>query len=117
MNGLSLLGASHLDAVKALRSSPDRISITVCQGYDPDVVLRRRSEGEALASARAEKGEHGSQLCPGPLSMLVWIKVGCTVLAVWWLIIAFRCQLGMKSLSAFGMGRDEIIAFLATLNH
>ena len=55
VNGISVLGSSHLDAVKALRSSPDNISITVCQGYDPEEVLRRKSEAEAAANARAEK--------------------------------------------------------------
>ena len=59
VNGISLLGASHLDAVKALRSSPDKISITVCQGFNPQEVLRRKSEGEALASSRAEKSTSG----------------------------------------------------------
>ena len=55
VNGISLLGASHLDAVKALRSSPDRVTITVCKGFDLKEVLRRKSESEALASGRAEK--------------------------------------------------------------
>lgn len=60
VNGISLLGSSHLDAVKALRSSPDRISITVCQGYNPQEVLRRKSEAEAAANTRAEKGMYHS---------------------------------------------------------
>ena len=55
VNGISLLGSSHLDAVKALRSSPDRISITVCEGYDPQEVLKRKSEAEALANGRADR--------------------------------------------------------------
>ena len=54
-----MLGASHLDAVKALRSSPDKVSITVCDGYDPKDVMRRKSEAEAMASSRAEKSEWG----------------------------------------------------------
>ena len=56
VNGISLLGSSHLDAVKALRSSPDTISITVCEGYDPAEVLRRKADAEAAANSRAEKG-------------------------------------------------------------
>ena len=59
VNGISLLGASHLDAVKALRSSPDKVSITVCDGYDPKDVMRRKSEAEAMASSRAERSEWG----------------------------------------------------------
>ena len=62
VNGISLLGASHLDAVKALRSSPDKVSITVCNGYDPKEVMRRKSEAEALASSRAEKSKCGGRI-------------------------------------------------------
>lgn len=58
VNGISLLGSSHLDAVKALRSSPDSISITVCQGYDPKEILRRKMEAEAAANGRAEKSTY-----------------------------------------------------------
>ena len=42
VNNISLLGASHLDAVKALRSAPDRLTIIVCHGYDPRVVLKKK---------------------------------------------------------------------------
>ena len=58
VNGISLLGSSHLDAVKALRSSPDRISITVCQGYDPKEILKRKVEAESAANGRAERSTY-----------------------------------------------------------
>ena len=48
-----------MDAVKALRSSPDKVSITVCDGYDLKDVMRRKSEAEAMASSRAEKSKRG----------------------------------------------------------
>ena len=46
MNGVSLLGASHIEAVKALRSCSDKLTIIVCNGYDPKEVLRRKYEAE-----------------------------------------------------------------------
>ncbi|EDO33432.1 predicted protein, partial [Nematostella vectensis] len=35
VNGVSLLGATHLEAVRALRSMGDRVTLLVCDGYDP----------------------------------------------------------------------------------
>ncbi|ESO96699.1 hypothetical protein LOTGIDRAFT_174742 [Lottia gigantea] len=35
VNGQSLLGASHQEAVRALRSVGEKMSIMVCEGYDP----------------------------------------------------------------------------------
>ena len=46
VNGVSLLGASHIEAVKALRSCSDKLTIIVCNGYDPKEVLRRKYEAE-----------------------------------------------------------------------
>ena len=34
VNGQSLLGATHEEAVKALRSAGDRLNLLVCDGYD-----------------------------------------------------------------------------------
>lgn len=41
---MSLLGASHVEAVRALRSTPEKLLITVCNGYDPNEVVRRKNE-------------------------------------------------------------------------
>ncbi|XP_048590034.1 protein scribble homolog [Nematostella vectensis] len=38
VNGVSLLGATHLEAVRALRSMGDRVTLLVCDGYDPSIV-------------------------------------------------------------------------------
>lgn len=35
VNGQSLLGSSHQEAVRALRSVGDKMAITVCDGFDP----------------------------------------------------------------------------------
>lgn len=54
VNGISLLGASHTEAVKALRSTQEKLYITVCDGYDPQEVLQRRSESSAMLDSRSE---------------------------------------------------------------
>ncbi len=38
VNGQSMLGARHGEAVRALRSAGDRLNMLVCEGYDPDEV-------------------------------------------------------------------------------
>jgi len=34
VNNTSLLGATHVDAVRALRTAGDNLSLIVCDGYD-----------------------------------------------------------------------------------
>lgn len=34
MNNISLLGATHVDAVRSLRTAGDNLSLIVCDGYD-----------------------------------------------------------------------------------
>ena len=51
VNGISLLGASHTQAVKALRSSEDLL-ITVCDGFDVEEAKKRKSIAEALEDDR-----------------------------------------------------------------
>ena len=38
VNGQSMLGARHGEAVRGLRSAGDRLNMLVCEGYDPDEV-------------------------------------------------------------------------------
>ncbi|CAI8037712.1 Leucine-rich repeat-containing protein 1 [Geodia barretti] len=49
INGTSLLGATHIVAVRALRSNPMEVSLLVCDGYDPREVVRREKEQERLS--------------------------------------------------------------------
>ena len=37
VNGQSLLGGSHQEAVRALRSVGDKLVIMICDGFDPDL--------------------------------------------------------------------------------
>lgn len=45
VNGRSLLGASHQEAVHALRSCGDTIQLVVCKGYERSDIDRAISEG------------------------------------------------------------------------
>jgi protein scribble len=47
VNGISLLGASHSQSVKALRMSED-LHIIVCKGFDMEEVMRRKSIADTL---------------------------------------------------------------------
>ena len=49
VNGTSLLGATHLVAVRALRNNPMEVSLLVCDGYDPREVVKKKAEQERLS--------------------------------------------------------------------
>ncbi|XP_046565473.1 protein scribble homolog isoform X3 [Haliotis rubra] len=55
VNGTSLLGSTHQEAVRALRSVGDKMNIMVCDGYDPNSTPEISSPGSPvgfLASSR-----------------------------------------------------------------
>ncbi|KAF2904406.1 hypothetical protein ILUMI_01771 [Ignelater luminosus] len=58
VNGRSLLGATHQEAVNALRSCGDAIHLVVCKGYDRSEVERAVAEGRLQ---RAGSGSSRSQ--------------------------------------------------------
>ena len=49
VNGQSLLGVTHEEAVKALRTAGDRLNLLVCDGYEPS-----SSTGTKRYSARSK---------------------------------------------------------------
>lgn len=53
VNGVSLLGASHQEAVNELRNAGDVIRLLVCEGYDAAEVERLQSEGKLIREARS----------------------------------------------------------------
>ena len=62
VNGVSLLGATHLVAVRALRNNPMEVSLLVCEGYDPREVMRRRTEAETQSVSNASVSMDTSSL-------------------------------------------------------
>lgn len=53
VNGISLLGASHQEAVNSLRTSGDVIHLLVCDGYDQAEVERLQSEGKLFRETKS----------------------------------------------------------------
>ena len=60
VNSVSLLGATHQVAVRALRSNTMEVSLLVCHGYDPEEVLRMKAEQEKLGNITAPMGTPSS---------------------------------------------------------
>ena len=44
VNGTSLLGATHVDAVRSLRTAGDNLSLIVCDGYDEEAAAALQEE-------------------------------------------------------------------------
>ncbi|XP_068081480.1 protein lap4 isoform X2 [Anabrus simplex] len=53
VNGTSLLGASHQEAVNVLRSCGNEISLVVCKGYDKAEVERLIAEGKLTRDSKS----------------------------------------------------------------
>ncbi|KAJ9582199.1 hypothetical protein L9F63_003465, partial [Diploptera punctata] len=53
VNGVSLLGASHQEAVNVLRSSGNEIVLVVCKGYDKAEVDRLMAEGKLTKESKS----------------------------------------------------------------
>ena len=65
VNGISLLGATHQEAVSALRNSGDKIRLIVCNGYDRTEVDRLIVEGKL-----SKGGTTGSDKCSSSRSSI-----------------------------------------------
>ncbi|XP_043213961.1 protein lap4-like isoform X2 [Amphibalanus amphitrite] len=53
VNGVTLLGATHQDAVDVLRRAVGTLAITACHGYDPAEVEQRLADGQLQRSRSA----------------------------------------------------------------
>lgn len=62
VNGQSLLGATHQEAVESLRLSANRLNMVVCKGYEKsDLIHGMISGGSRLGSRASETGSEMSQ--------------------------------------------------------
>lgn len=62
VNGQSLLGATHQEAVESLRLSANRLNMVVCKGYEKsDLIHSMISGGSRLGSRASETGSEMSQ--------------------------------------------------------
>lgn len=53
VNGISLLGASHQEAVNSLRSAGDVMHLLICDGYDAAEVERLQIEGKLARDCKS----------------------------------------------------------------
>lgn len=62
VNGTSLLGATHLEAVRSLRGIGDDLTLLVCDGFDPaDVPAGQHAAWQASPVASINSGKSQSQ--------------------------------------------------------
>lgn len=50
VNGTSLLGAKHIEAVQLLRNAGDQIQIIVCKGYDKSSLIHSIGTGGGMST-------------------------------------------------------------------
>ncbi|XP_043220306.1 protein lap4-like isoform X2 [Amphibalanus amphitrite] len=55
VNGVTLLGRTHQEAVGALRAAEGELSLTVCHGFDPEEVERRVADGRLVQAKSASQ--------------------------------------------------------------
>ena len=81
VNGTSLLGATHLIAVRALRNNPMEVSLLVCDGYDPREVVRKKRVQERLSisSNTSATLDSSSLSSEGELPLYSSLSSKCTV--------------------------------------
>lgn len=60
VNGRSLLGATHQEAVNTLRASGDIINLVVCKGYDRSEVERLVAEGKLVKESKSSSSRSQS---------------------------------------------------------
>ena len=60
VNGVSLLGVSHQEAVDALRSVQEYISMVVCDGFDPALISTDSSSPTPVRNSRTSRLKLGS---------------------------------------------------------
>lgn len=62
VNGHSLLGATHQEAVNTLRASGNIINLIVCKGYDRNEVDRLVAEGKLVKDYKASSSSRSQSV-------------------------------------------------------
>lgn len=62
VNGQSLLGATHQEAVESLRLSANRLNLVVCKGYDKSDLIHGMISSETGSRLSSRASETGSEL-------------------------------------------------------
>ncbi len=61
VNGTSLLGAKHIEAVHLLRTAGDEIQIIVCKGYDKSSLIHSIGSGGGMSTGFKNNSRLGSR--------------------------------------------------------
>lgn len=61
VNGTSLLGAKHIEAVQLLRTAGDKIQIIVCKGYDKSSLIHSIGSGGGMSTGFKTNSRLGSR--------------------------------------------------------
>lgn len=61
VNGTSLLGATHQEAVSLLRTAGDQIQIIVCKGYDKSSLIHSIGSGGGMSTGFKNNSRLGSR--------------------------------------------------------
>lgn len=61
VNGTSLLGAKHIEAVQLLRNAGDQIQIIVCKGYDKSSLIHSIGSGGGMSTGFKNNSRLGSR--------------------------------------------------------
>ena len=75
VNGVSLLGATHIVAVRALRNNPMEVSLLVSDGYDPREVVRMKLEQDQLSVSYMSATLDTSSLSSEGESLRHWLQL------------------------------------------
>ena len=62
MNNTSLLGATHVDAVRALRTAGDNLAMIVCDGFDASQITEENQENILFNPALCDPSKFNSEL-------------------------------------------------------
>lgn len=76
MNGTSLIGATHQEAVRALRSVSDQMFIMVCDGFDPTLDVQSPDSPNAPMPPNRGRGDSISSIDRDGDDLVIIQKVG-----------------------------------------
>lgn len=76
MNGTSLIGATHQETVRALRSVSDQMFIMVCDGFDPALDVQSPDSPNAPMPPNRGRGDSISSIDRDGDDLVIIQKVG-----------------------------------------
>lgn len=63
VNGVSLLGSTHHDAVNCLRTAGNEINLVVCKGYDKSSLIHSIGSGGGMSAGFSSQSSRQGMRC------------------------------------------------------